>query len=90
MPDFTVTLIPTVQVLRIQNPAVDTETGTQSDSAADPRSRSTSCPQDAQNLVFAQENGAALARPPAAGARRARSRTRRPFRSELLLGARFG
>ena len=64
MPDFTVTLVPTVRVLRIQNPEVDTETG-RSDSS---RIRITLdlLPQDAQNLVFAQEN-ADLARPPAAG-----------------------
>ena len=56
LPDFTVTLIPTVKVLRIQNPAVDTETGEQNDSD---RIRITLdlLPQDAQNLVFAQENG---------------------------------
>jgi Flp pilus assembly protein CpaB len=56
LPDFTVTLIPTVKVLRIQNPAVDSETGEQNDSD---RIRITLdlLPQDAQNLVFAQENG---------------------------------
>lgn len=54
VPDFTVTLIPTVRVLRIQNPEVDTETG-RSDSS---RIQITLdlLPQDAQNLVFAQEN----------------------------------
>ena len=54
VPDFTVTLVPTVRVLRIQNPAVDTETG-RSDSS---RIQITLdlLPQDAQNLVFAQEN----------------------------------
>ena len=54
LPDFTLTLIPTVRVLRIQNPAVDTETG-RSDSS---RIQVTLdlLPQDAQNLVFAQEN----------------------------------
>jgi Flp pilus assembly protein CpaB len=53
MPDFTLTLIPTVRVLRIQNPSVDTETG-RSDSS---RIQVTLdlLPQDAQNLVFAQE-----------------------------------
>ena len=53
LPDFTLTLIPTVRVLRIQNPAVDTETG-RSDSS---RIQVTLdlLPQDAQNLVFAQE-----------------------------------
>jgi Flp pilus assembly protein CpaB len=55
LPDFTVTLVPTVRVLRIQNPEVDDETGQQSDSS---RIRVTLdlVPQDAQNLVFAQEN----------------------------------
>jgi len=54
VPDFTVTLIPTVRVLRIQNPEVDSETG-RSDSS---RIQVTFdlLPQDAQNLVFAQEN----------------------------------
>ncbi|MGI8617019.1 MAG: RcpC/CpaB family pilus assembly protein, partial [Actinomycetota bacterium] len=54
LPDFTLTLIPTVRVLRIQNPSVDTETG-RSDSS---RIQVTFdlLPQDAQNLVFAQEN----------------------------------
>ena len=55
-PDFTITLIPTVKVLRIQNPEVDSETGQQNDSD---RIRVTLdlLPEDAQNLVFAQENG---------------------------------
>lgn len=54
-PDFTVTLIPTVRVLRIDNPAVDTETGEQNNSD---RIRLTLdlLPEDAQNLVFAMEN----------------------------------
>jgi pilus assembly protein CpaB len=54
LPDFTLTLIPTVRILRIQNPSVDTETG-RSDSS---RIQVTLdlLPQDAQNLVFAQEN----------------------------------
>jgi Flp pilus assembly protein CpaB len=54
MPDFTLTLIPDVRVLKIQNPSVDTETG-RSDSS---RIQVTLdlLPQDAQNLVFAQEN----------------------------------
>jgi pilus assembly protein CpaB len=56
VPDFTVTIIRSVQVLKIENPAVDDETGEQSDSD---RIRVTLdlLPQDAQNLVFAQENG---------------------------------
>jgi Flp pilus assembly protein CpaB len=54
VPDFTLTLIPTVRVLRIQNPEVDSESG-RSDSS---RIQITLdlLPQDAQNLVFAQEN----------------------------------
>jgi len=54
LPDFTLTLIPDVRVLRIQNPTVDAETG-RSDSS---RIQITLdlLPQDAQNLVFAQEN----------------------------------
>ncbi len=54
LPNFTLTLIPTVRVLRIQNPSVDTETG-RSDSS---RIQVTLdlLPEDAQNLVFAQEN----------------------------------
>jgi Flp pilus assembly protein CpaB len=56
LPDFTVTIIQSVRVLRIENPSVDTETGEQSDSD---RIRITLDlePQEAQNLVFAQENG---------------------------------
>lgn len=54
LPAFTLTLIPTVRVLKIQNPPVDVETG-RSDSS---RIQVTLdlLPQDAQNLVFAQEN----------------------------------
>jgi Flp pilus assembly protein CpaB len=53
--DFTVTLVPTVRVLRIDNPEVDTETGEQS---ANERIRLTLdlLPEDAQNVVFAMEN----------------------------------
>jgi Flp pilus assembly protein CpaB len=56
LPDFTVTLIPTVRVLAIENPAVDAETGETSDSD---RIRITLDLEktDAQDLVFAQENG---------------------------------
>jgi pilus assembly protein CpaB len=56
LPDFTVTLIPTVRVLRIENPTVDQETGEQNNSE---RIRITLdlLPEDSQNLVFAQENG---------------------------------
>jgi Flp pilus assembly protein CpaB len=54
LPDFTVTLVPTVRVLRIQNPEVDAESG-RTDSS---RIQVTLdlLPEDAQNLVFAQEN----------------------------------
>lgn len=56
LPDFTVTLIPTVNVLKIENPTVDQETGEQNNSE---RIRITLdlLPEDSQNLVFAQENG---------------------------------
>jgi Flp pilus assembly protein CpaB len=56
LPDFTATIIQSVRVLKIENPSVDSETGEQSDSD---RIRVTLDlePQDAQNLVFAQENG---------------------------------
>ncbi|HZB01942.1 MAG TPA: Flp pilus assembly protein CpaB [Actinomycetota bacterium] len=54
LPPFTLTLIPNVKVLKIQNPPVDVETG-RSDSS---RIQVTFdlLPEDAQNLVFAQEN----------------------------------
>jgi Flp pilus assembly protein CpaB len=54
LPPITLTLIPTVKVLKIQNPPVDVETG-RSDSS---RIQVTLdlLPEDAQNLVFAQEN----------------------------------
>jgi Flp pilus assembly protein CpaB len=54
LPPLTLTLIPTVRVLKIQNPPVDVETG-RSDSS---RIQVTLdlLPEDAQNLVFAQEN----------------------------------
>ncbi|HET9671397.1 MAG TPA: Flp pilus assembly protein CpaB [Actinomycetota bacterium] len=56
LPDFTVTLIPSVRVLAIENPAVDTETGqtNQNDSI---RVTLDLLPEDAQRLVFAKENG---------------------------------
>jgi Flp pilus assembly protein CpaB len=56
LPDFTVTIIQSVRVLRIENPSVDTETGEQNDSD-NIRVTLDLLPQDAQNLVFAQENG---------------------------------
>ena len=54
LPPITLTLIPTVRVLKIQNPPVDVETG-RTDSS---RIQVTLdlLPEDAQNLVFAQEN----------------------------------
>jgi Flp pilus assembly protein CpaB len=54
VPPLTLTLIPTVRVLKIQNPPVDVETG-RTDSS---RIQVTLdlLPEDAQNLVFAQEN----------------------------------
>jgi Flp pilus assembly protein CpaB len=54
LPDFTLTLIPTVRVLKIQNPEVDSETG-RSDSSRIQVTLDLE-PKDAQNLVFAQEN----------------------------------
>ena len=56
LPDFTVTIIRSVRVLKIENPSVDSETGEQSDSD---RIRVTLDlePQNAQDLVFAKENG---------------------------------
>jgi Flp pilus assembly protein CpaB len=88
LPDFTVTLVPTVRVLRIQNPEVDTETGQQNDSD---RIRVTLDlePADAQNLVFAQENGLVwigLLPPDETGTQPRASMV--PV--ELLLGAKLG
>jgi Flp pilus assembly protein CpaB len=54
LPPFTLTLVPTVRVLRIQNPQVDTETGESSGGTI--QITLDLEPQDAQNLVFAQEN----------------------------------
>ena len=87
VPDFTVTLVPTVRVLRIQNPEVDTETG-RSDSS---RIQITLdlLPQDAQNLVFAQENARiwlGLLPPDEEGTQPPASTV--PI--ELLLGAKLG
>jgi Flp pilus assembly protein CpaB len=53
LPDFTLTLIPTVRVLKIQNPEIDSETG-RSDSSRIQVTLDLE-PEDAQNLVFAQE-----------------------------------
>ena len=87
VPDFTVTLVPTVRVLRIQNPTVDAETG-RSDSS---RIQITLdlLPQDAQNLVFAQENARiwlGLLPPEEEGTQPPASTV--PI--ELLLGAKLG
>jgi pilus assembly protein CpaB len=87
VPDFTVTLVPTVRVLRIQNPTVDVETG-RSDSS---RIQITLdlLPQDAQNLVFAQENARiwlGLLPPDEEGTQPKASTV--PI--ELLLGAKLG
>ena len=87
VPDFTVTLVPTVRVLKIQNPPVDSETG-RSDTA---RIQVTLdlLPQDAQNLVFAQENARiwlGLLPPDEEGTQPQASTV--PI--ELLLGAKLG
>lgn len=57
IPDFTVTLIPTVRVLRIENPQVDTETGEQTTTNERIRVTLDLLPKEGQDLVFAQENG---------------------------------
>jgi Flp pilus assembly protein CpaB len=54
LPAFTLTLVPTVRVLKIQNPPVDVESG-RSDSSRIQVTFDLE-PKDAQNLVFAQEN----------------------------------
>lgn len=87
LPDFTVTLIPTVRVLRIENPQVDTETGEQEGSSI--RITLDLEPQDAQNLVFAQENALVwlgLLPPNEEGSRPDASLV--PI--DLLIGARLG
>ncbi|MDQ4107656.1 MAG: Flp pilus assembly protein CpaB [Actinomycetota bacterium] len=56
-PDFTATLVPTVKVLRIENPQVDTETGDQQNNTERIRVTLDLEPKQAQDLVFAQENG---------------------------------
>ena len=77
LPDFTVTLVPTVKVLRIQNPQVDEQTGQQANDSI--RITLDLLPDEAQNMVFAQENGLVWLGllPPT---RMARSRRPRPFR----------
>jgi Flp pilus assembly protein CpaB len=57
IPDFTATLVPTVRVLRIENPQVDTETGEQTSSGERIRVTLDLLPKEAQDVVFAQENG---------------------------------
>ncbi|HEV2951362.1 MAG TPA: RcpC/CpaB family pilus assembly protein, partial [Actinomycetota bacterium] len=57
IPDFTATLVPTVRVLRIENPQVDTETGEQTSSTDRIRVTLDLLPKEAQDVVFAQENG---------------------------------
>jgi Flp pilus assembly protein CpaB len=54
LPPITLTLIPTVKVLKIQNPPVDVETGRIDTSRI--QVTLDLLPEDAQNLVFAQEN----------------------------------
>ena len=57
IPDFTATLVPTVKVLRIENPQIDSETGEQSSNNERIRVTLDLLPKEAQDLVFAQENG---------------------------------
>lgn len=88
LPDFTVTLIPTVKVLRIQNPQVDSETGQQNNSDAI-RITLDLLPEEAQNMVFAQENGLVWLGllPPDEEGTQPRAST---VPLELLLGAKLG
>ena len=82
------TLIPTVEVLRIQNPAVDTETGEQSDSS---RIQVTLdlLPQDAAEPRLRAGEGSGLARPAAPGEDGTQPRASLvPL--EILLGAKLG
>jgi Flp pilus assembly protein CpaB len=58
LPDFTVALIPTVRVLDVRNPVVDTTGSTTSSSTNNVVTLTLDLtPVDAQNLVFAQESG---------------------------------
>jgi Flp pilus assembly protein CpaB len=88
LPDFTVTLVPTVKVLRIQNPQVDSETGQQSNSDAI-RITLDLLPDEAQNMVFAQENGLVWLGllPPNEDGTQPKAST---VPLELLLGAKLG
>jgi Flp pilus assembly protein CpaB len=87
LPDFTVTLVPTVKVLRIQNPQVDTETGQQSTESI--RITLDLLPDEAQNMVFAQENGLVWLGllPPNEDGTQPKAST---VPLELLLGAKLG
>ncbi|HEX5936922.1 MAG TPA: Flp pilus assembly protein CpaB [Actinomycetota bacterium] len=87
--DFTVTIIQSVRVLRIENPTVDAETG-ESSNTDNIRVTLDLLPQDAQNLVFAQENGLVwlgLLHPENEDGHRTGAST---VPVELLLGARLG
>jgi pilus assembly protein CpaB len=87
--DFTVTIIQSVRVLRIENPTVDAETG-ESSNNDNIRVTLDLLPQDAQNLVFAQENGLVwlgLLHPENEDGHRTGAST---VPVELLLGARLG
>jgi Flp pilus assembly protein CpaB len=88
LPDFTVTLVPTVKVLRIQNPQVDEQTGQQSNSDAI-RITLDLLPDEAQNMVFAQENGLVWLGllPPDEDGTQPKAST---VPLELLLGAKLG
>jgi pilus assembly protein CpaB len=55
--DFTATLVQTVKVLKIENPQIDTETGQQQSSNERIRVTLDLLPKEAQEVVFAQENG---------------------------------
>jgi Flp pilus assembly protein CpaB len=58
LPDFTVALIPTVRVLDVQNPVVNTTGGASTSSGNNVVTLTLDLtPVDAQNLVFAQESG---------------------------------
>lgn len=88
LPTFTLTLIPTVKVLRIENPQVDSETGQQNSSDAI-RITLDLLPDEAQNMVFAQENGLVWLGllPPNEDGTQPKAST---VPLELLLGAKLG
>jgi Flp pilus assembly protein CpaB len=89
VPDFTVTLVPTVRVLRIENPQVDSETGEQTSTSERIRVTLDLLPKEGQDLVFAQENGLVWLGllPPDEEGTQPRGST---VPLELLLGARLG